>query len=40
MWPAEFLEQFTIGIERIGLWRIWKYVCQFCVCLWIIRLRR
>ena len=31
MWPAEFLEQFTIGFEWIGVWRLGKCVGQFCV---------
>ena len=31
MWPAEFLEQFTIGFEWIGVCRLGKCVCKFCV---------
>ena len=27
MWPAEFLEQFTIGFEWIGVWWLGKCVC-------------
>ena len=27
MWPAEFLKQFTIGFEWIGVWRLGKCVC-------------
>ncbi len=37
MWPAEFLEQFTIGVEWIGVWRIWKCVGQFYVGLGVVR---
>jgi len=40
MWPAEFLEQFTIGFEWIRVWRLWKRIGQFCVSLGVIRLSR